>query len=43
MLDFLQQNNIKPVVDSVVPLSDGIAALRRLESGEQFGKIVLKP
>jgi zinc-binding alcohol dehydrogenase/oxidoreductase len=31
----------KPVIDSVLPLSQARAAHERLESGEQFGKIVL--
>jgi NADPH:quinone reductase-like Zn-dependent oxidoreductase len=31
----------KPVVDSVFPLADARAAHERMESGEQFGKIVL--
>jgi len=34
---------LKPVVDSVLPLSEGRAAFERLERGEQFGKIVLTP
>lgn len=32
-----------PVVDSVLPLSAGAEAHQRLESGQQFGKIVLTP
>jgi len=34
---------LKPVVDRVMPLSDGKAAFEILERGEQFGKIVLTP
>ena len=34
---------LKPVVDRVMPLSEGRAAFEALERGEQFGKIVLKP
>ena len=34
---------LKPVVDRVVPLSEGRAAFEALERGEQFGKIVLVP
>lgn len=34
--------NLKPVVDRVLPLSEGREAQRLLESGEQFGKIVLE-
>ena len=33
---------LKPVVDRVVPAADGAAAYARLESAEQFGKIVVK-
>jgi zinc-binding alcohol dehydrogenase/oxidoreductase len=30
-----------PIVDSVRPLAEAEAALARMESGEQFGKLVL--
>ena len=42
MLDLVEQHKIAPVVDQVFPLAQGEAALRRLENGEQFGKIVLE-
>jgi NADPH:quinone reductase-like Zn-dependent oxidoreductase len=32
---------LRPVVDGLFPLSEGRAAYQRLESGDQFGKIVL--
>jgi len=32
---------LKPVVDRVMPLSEGQAAFEALEQGKQFGKIVL--
>ncbi len=34
---------LAPVVDDVLPLSQARAAHERLESGRQFGKIVLTP
>ena len=34
---------LKPVIDQVMPLSEGIEAYRIMERGEQFGKIVLVP
>jgi NADPH:quinone reductase-like Zn-dependent oxidoreductase len=34
---------LKPVVDRVMPLSEGRSAFEVLERGEQFGKIVLTP
>jgi len=34
---------LKPVVDSVFPLSEAAAAHRRMESGEIVGKIILSP
>ncbi len=34
---------LKPVVDRVMPLSEGKRALELMERGEQFGKIVLVP
>ena len=40
---FMRQHNIKPVIDRVEKLKDGIKMLKVLEDGKQFGKIVLKP
>lgn len=34
---------LRPVIDEVLPLSAAVIAHERLESGGQFGKIVLKP
>ncbi len=42
-LEFIWSNNIKPVIDCVAALKDGVKMLKRLEDGQQFGKIVLKP
>jgi NADPH:quinone reductase-like Zn-dependent oxidoreductase len=39
----LWSKKLKPVIDCVMPLSDGIDAYRMIENGEQFGKIVLTP
>jgi NADPH:quinone reductase-like Zn-dependent oxidoreductase len=33
---------LRPVVDSVYPLSDGAAAFARMAQGDQFGKLVLE-
>ena len=38
----LYAKGLRPVVDSVLPLAEAAAAHARLESGEQFGKIVLR-
>lgn len=40
-INYLCKNSLYPVIDRVVPLSEGIAELKRLEAGQQFGKIVL--
>lgn len=40
---FVEEMRLRPVVDSLLPLERGREAYRRLESGEQFGKIVLDP
>jgi NADPH:quinone reductase-like Zn-dependent oxidoreductase len=37
----LFRGRLRAVIDEIVPLSDGAAAQRRLEAGQQFGKIVL--
>ena len=39
--ELVRSGKAKPVVDSVFPLSEARAAHERMESGEQFGKIVL--
>jgi NADPH:quinone reductase-like Zn-dependent oxidoreductase len=36
------EGKLRPVVDSVVPLEDAVAAFRRLASGEQAGKLVIE-
>jgi len=42
-LEFVRGGQIKPVVDSVMPLAEAKRAHERLEAGEQFGKLVLIP
>ena len=42
MLRTMAGANLKPVIDSVVPLDRAKEALARMDAGEQFGKIVLK-
>ncbi len=37
------RGRLKAIVDSVMPLKDGVEAQRRLAEGKQFGKIVLVP
>jgi NADPH:quinone reductase-like Zn-dependent oxidoreductase len=39
--DLVAGGRAKPIVDSVFPLAEARAAHERLESGEQFGKVVL--
>jgi NADPH:quinone reductase-like Zn-dependent oxidoreductase len=39
--ELVTSGKAKPIVDSVFPLADARAAHERMESGEQFGKIVL--
>jgi NADPH:quinone reductase-like Zn-dependent oxidoreductase len=43
MLQLYEASCVKPVVDSVFPLRDAPAAHRRMDAGQQFGKIVLVP
>ena len=42
MIRFVEEKEIKPIVDEVFALTDVEQALRRMEEGKQFGKIVLK-
>ena len=41
MLDFVAENNIEPVVDRALPMSEAVAAHKLLESFGQMGKVVL--
>jgi zinc-binding alcohol dehydrogenase/oxidoreductase len=42
MLDFLESRSIKPVMDKIYPIEQINEAFQRMESGDQFGKIVLQ-
>jgi NADPH:quinone reductase-like Zn-dependent oxidoreductase len=42
MLDFLESRSIKPVMDKTYPLSQIPEAFKRMEQGEQFGKIIIE-
>lgn len=39
----LWEGKLRPVIDRVMPLGQGIEAYRMMEKGEQFGKLVLVP
>ncbi|WP_026929058.1 zinc-binding dehydrogenase [Glycomyces tenuis] len=41
LIAFCEERDVRPVIDSSHPLSDAGAALRRLASGEAFGKVVV--
>jgi NADPH:quinone reductase-like Zn-dependent oxidoreductase len=43
LLSFVERTGLKPVIDSQYVLQDIHAALDRLASGQQFGKIGLAP
>jgi len=43
VMDLIWAGKLKPVVDRVMPLSEGRRAFEILEQGKQFGKIVLVP
>ena len=41
MIHFIEEHNIKPIIDKVYPLEEAIQALNRMQQGEQFGNIAL--
>jgi NADPH:quinone reductase-like Zn-dependent oxidoreductase len=43
VLRLVFRGDVKPVIDSVLPMKDGAEAHRRLESRLAFGKIILRP
>jgi NADPH:quinone reductase-like Zn-dependent oxidoreductase len=42
MLHFVNEHQLRPVLDQTFPLAEAEAALRRMDAGEQFGKIILE-
>lgn len=42
MVSLIEDRKIMPVIDQVFPLAEGETAMRRMDSGEQFGKLVLR-
>ncbi|RME84055.1 MAG: alcohol dehydrogenase [Caldilineae bacterium] len=42
VMNLVWQGKLKPVVDSVFPMEEAHAAYRRLQAGEQFGKVVIE-
>jgi len=42
LLSFLTVSRIKPIIDSIFPLRDAALAQRRVETAQQFGKVVLR-
>ena len=41
MLDDVNRHQLTPPIDRVFPLADGAQAFAHLESGAQFGKVVI--
>lgn len=42
VIEMAEQGIIKPIVDQVIPLKEAVSAHQRMESRQNFGKIVLK-
>jgi zinc-binding alcohol dehydrogenase/oxidoreductase len=42
MLAFVEEHRIKPAIDRVYGMDEAVAAAQRLETADQFGKIVLR-
>ena len=43
VLRFVEAAKVEPVIDRSFPLAEAAAAQTRLETGQQFGKIILLP
>ena len=42
VVEHFRQGRLRPVIDRVYPLDEGRAAFERMQSGEQFGKLVVR-
>lgn len=42
MIDFIEKKELQPIVDEVFKLEEAELALRKMEEGSHFGKIVLE-
>lgn len=42
LVNAIEVNNIKPIIDSIFPIEQTQEAFRKLESGKAFGKIIIK-
>jgi zinc-binding alcohol dehydrogenase/oxidoreductase len=42
MMAFVEDKKVKPIVDVVFPLEETEQAMRYMDAGKQFGKIVVK-
>ncbi len=43
VMGLIFDGRLRPVIDTIYPLSEGLAALERMENGETTGKLVLVP
>ncbi|QSB04433.1 zinc-binding dehydrogenase [Natronoglycomyces albus] len=43
LLDFCERNGVEPIIDSCFSLGETESALRHLQSGKAFGKVVVEP
>jgi NADPH:quinone reductase-like Zn-dependent oxidoreductase len=42
MVQFIEHNNIQPIIDKTFALDEAVQAFDRMHKGEQFGKIIIK-
>jgi zinc-binding alcohol dehydrogenase/oxidoreductase len=42
MLNFVNDNKIKPMIDQVFELDESVKAFDRMKEGKQMGKIVIR-
>ncbi|WP_324676791.1 zinc-binding dehydrogenase [Hymenobacter sp. GOD-10R] len=42
MVRLVEEKQLVPIIDEVFPLAEGENAMRRMDNGEQFGKLVLR-
>jgi len=43
LFGWVESGQVRPVIDAVFPLTDGIAAIKKVTGRDVMGKVIVKP